>query len=288
MRKTVRLRELLMSAELEFLIEAHSGLTARIAQEAGFAGVWASSLAISTQLGVRDNDEASWTQVLDVVEFMADATTVPILLDAGTGYGNFNLVQRAVRKLEQRGVAGICIEDKQVKVNSLLRDVHQPLADIDEFSGKIRAARDACRDDTFVIVARVESLIARQPLDDALRRAVAYHAAGADAILIHSNQPTAAQVLAFKGEWDNRCPVVIVPTTYATTPTAVFREAGFSVVIWANHLLRASIAAVQSVATELKQAESVAAIQDRLVPIDEVFRLQGVAELLEAEQRYLP
>ena len=113
-KKTKQFRELLRSGQLEFLMEAHNGLSARIVEEAGFRGIWASGLSISAALGVRDNNEASWTQVLEVVEFMSDATSIPILLDADTGYGNFNNMRRLVRKLEQRGVAAVCIEDKQI------------------------------------------------------------------------------------------------------------------------------------------------------------------------------
>src|SRR5262245_3195945 len=105
-------RKLLLSEQLEFICEAHNGLSAKIVQEAGFRGIWASGLSISAQFGVRDNNEASWTQVLEVLEFMSDATTIPILLDGDTGYGNFNNMQRLVRKLEQRKIAAVCIEDK--------------------------------------------------------------------------------------------------------------------------------------------------------------------------------
>src|SRR3712207_2884129 len=164
-----------------------NGLSAKIAEEAGFEGIWASSLSISAALGIRDNNEASWTQVLEVAEFMADATSVPILLDGDTGYGNFNSVRRLVAKLEQRGIAGVCMEDKLFpKTNSFLRSTAQPLADMEEFAGKIRAAKEAQLDDDFVVVARVEALIAGHGLEEALVRAKAYRRAGADAILIHS------------------------------------------------------------------------------------------------------
>src|SRR6059036_540969 len=107
--KAHQLRALLDTSRLDFIMEAHNGLSARIAEEAGFPGVWASGLSISASLGVRDNNEASWTQVLDVVEYMSDATRVPILLDGDTGFGNFNSVRRLIRKLEQRAVAGVCL-----------------------------------------------------------------------------------------------------------------------------------------------------------------------------------
>ena len=99
MTKTAQFRELLNSKELDFLCEAHNALSARIAEEAGFKGIWASGLTMSAALGVRDSNEASWTQILDVLEFMSDATRVPILVDADTGYGNFNNVRRLVQKL---------------------------------------------------------------------------------------------------------------------------------------------------------------------------------------------
>src|SRR5262249_22074473 len=106
-RRCAALRRELISPDLSFLMEAHNGLSAKIVEEAGFAGIWASGLAISAALGLRDNNEASWTQVLDVLEFMADATTLPILVDGDTGYGNFNNVRRLVKKLCQRGIAGV-------------------------------------------------------------------------------------------------------------------------------------------------------------------------------------
>src|ERR1700759_2157585 len=160
-RKTSQFRQLLNSPRLELLMEAHNALSARIVEEAGFRGIWASGLSISAALGLRDNNEASWTQVLEVVEFMSDATTVPILLDADTGYGNFNNMRRLVKKLEQRDVAAVCIEDKLFpKTNSFINSERQPLADLDEFTGKIKAVKEAQADPNFCLVARLEGFIA--------------------------------------------------------------------------------------------------------------------------------
>src|SRR3954462_4156659 len=110
MNKTTQLKNLIASNQTEFLMEAHNGLSAKIVEEAGFQGIWASGLSISASLGVRDNNEASWTQFLEVLEFMADATSIPMLVDGDTGFDNFNNVRRLVRKLCDRGVAGVCIE----------------------------------------------------------------------------------------------------------------------------------------------------------------------------------
>lgn len=291
MKKTTQLRKLLESRELEFLMEAHNGLSAKIAEEAGFKGIWGSGLSISAQLGVRDNNEASWTQVLDVVEFMSDATKIPILLDGDTGYGNFNNMRRLVMKLEQRGVAGVCIEDKIFpKTNSFLRTEAQPLADIDEFCGKIKAGQDTKLDDDFNIIARVEALIAGWGLAEAVKRAEAYRKAGANGILMHSKISKPDEILAFMKEWGERsqtCPVVIVPTKYYSTPTNVFREANVSVCIWANHQLRSAVSAMQNVTKTIYQEQSLINVEDKVVTVKEVFRLQNDSELEEAEKLYL-
>lgn len=289
MRKTTTFRQALEAPGGTFLMEAHDGVSARIVEEAGFAGIWASGLCISAAMGVRDNNEASWTQVLEVLEFMSDATSIPILVDADTGYGNFNNVRRLVHKLEQRGVAAMCIEDKLFpKTNSFIAGEKQPLADIREFCGKLTAAKDTQVDPDFCVVARTEAFIAGRGLEDALSRATAYHDAGADAVLVHSKQATAAEVLSFMDRWDRACPVVVVPTTYSRTPTSVLEEAGVSMIIWANHLMRACIVAMQQTAAQVFREHSVGTVEDRIVSVQEVFRLQGAAELAEAEARYLP
>jgi phosphoenolpyruvate phosphomutase len=286
--KAARLHELLTSPTLEFLMEAHDGLSSKIVEEAGFKGIWASGLSMSAALGVRDNNEASWTQVLEVLEFMSDATSIPILVDGDTGYGNFNNLRRVVGKLCQRDIAGICIEDKLFpKTNSFIGE-NQPLADIDEFCGKIKAGKDSQTDPNFCIVARVEALISGWGLEETLRRAEAYHQAGADAVLIHSKRQNANEILSFLDEWDDRCPVVIVPTTFYETPTDRFREAGVSTIIWANHNLRASITAMREVSRQVQRDETLAGIEKSIVGVRDVFELAGNDELAEAERRYLP
>lgn len=286
--KSARLRALLEGPDMGFLMEAHDGLSAKIAEEAGFSAVWASGLSMSAALGVRDSNEASWTQVLEVLEFMADATSIPILMDGDTGYGNFNNVRRLVAKLCQRGIAGACIEDKLFpKTNSFIGH-GQPLADMDEFCGKIKAGKDSQTDPDFVLVARVEALISGWGLDEALRRAHAYQEAGADAVLIHSKQSSANEIMSFMREWDNSCPVVIVPTTYYGTPTDQFRAAGVNAVIWANHSVRASISAMRDAAKMIYEEESVVGLEDRIATVKDIFHLAGNAELKDAEDRYLP
>ena len=286
--KAKQFRDLLMSSELEFLLEAHNGITAKIGDEAGFKALWAGGLCMSAQYGVRDSNEASWTQVLEMLEFMSDAVSIPILLDGDTGYGNFNNVRRLVKKLEQRDIAAVCIEDKLFpKTNSFIDGSRQQLADVDEFCSRIKAGKDAQSDDDFCIITRVEAFIAGWGLEEAMRRAEAYHAAGSDGILMHSALRTAEEILAFKKEWGDRLPVVIVPTKYYATPTEVFREAGISICIWANHMLRCAIPAMQACAKTLQESQTLRSIEDDIAPVGEIFRLQGASELKQAEKHYM-
>jgi len=286
-KKTAQLKEMLLSGQTEFILEAHNGLSARIVEEAGFKGIWGSGLALSAQHAVRDNNELSWTQVVETLEFMSDATSIPILLDGDTGYGDFNNMRRLVRKLEQRDIAGVCIEDKLFpKTNSFIQGEQQELEDIDTFCGKLQAGKDAQQDDDFCIVARVEAFIAGWGLDEALRRGEAYRQAGADAILIHSKISRPDEVLRFAMEWANRCPLVIVPTKYYSTPTEVFRQHDISLVIWANHMIRATISAMQATAHAIRETESLVDVEGAVATVAEIFRLQGADELLEAEKIY--
>jgi phosphoenolpyruvate phosphomutase len=281
------LRELILSNDLAFLMEAHDALSAAVAERAGFRGLWASGLSISSALGYRDANEASWTQVVDVVERMVDATNIPVLVDGDSGFGNFNNARLLAKKLKQRGASGVAIEDKGFpKMNSFVGDRH-PLAEIDEFCGRLKAVKDATGPD-FVLVARIEALIAGHGLDEALTRAHAYATAGADAILIHSRKAVADEILAFAKEWNNKLPVVIVPTKYYRTPVDAYRKAGISTVIWANHTMRAAIAGMRDICGRIQSEESIAGIEDQVAGLDELFSLVGYDELAQAEELYLP
>lgn len=279
---------MIASKNLEFIMEAHDGLSAVIVEEAGFKGIWGSGLSISAAMGVRDSNEASYTQVLEVLEFMSERTKIPILLDGDTGYGNFNNARRLVQKLEMRGVAGVCLEDKLFpKTNSLLDDGKQQLADITEFAKKIEACKATAQDADFQVVARVEAFIAGWSVEEAVKRAEAYRAAGADAILMHSKRSDSTEIEAFLQAWGNRHPVIIVPTKYYTTPTDKFREWGVSMVIWANHNIRSAITAMQQTSKLIYENESLVPVEKNIASVKEVFRLQNMDELKQAEKKYL-
>ncbi|BAB52255.1 MULTISPECIES: phosphoenolpyruvate mutase [Phyllobacteriaceae] len=282
------LRRMIASSELAFAMEAHDGLSAAIAERAGFKALWASGLSISSSLGYRDANEASWSQLVDVVERISDTVDIPVLVDGDSGFGNFNNARLVARKLRQHGASGICIEDTAFpKMNSFIGDRH-PLADIPEFCGRLKAVKDQVPDAEFVLVARIEALIAGRGEDEALARAQAYAEAGADAILIHSRKSNAEQIFAFTRAWQNRLPVVIVPTKYYRTPVSAYRAAGISTVIWANHNMRAAISAMRQVCDRILREESTAGIEDEVATLDELFDLLNYQELSAAEEKYLP
>lgn len=277
---------LFASPQPRFLMEAHDGLSALIASRAGFKGLWASGLTISTALGYRDASEVSWTCVVDMVERMVATSGLPILVDADTGFGNFNNARILATALKRRGAGGMCIEDKQFpKLNSFAGG-RQSLAAIDEVCGRLKAVKD--RVDDFMLIARTEALIAGAGMRSALDRAHAYADAGADGILIHSRRSDAEEILDFARQFRGRLPLVVVPTKYYSTPTSVFRDAGIATVIWANHSLRASLLAMKTVCGRIYSDESVASIEASIASVDEIFDLLDYPELAAAEKLYLP
>ncbi len=288
MSNSKKLRALLESPKTEHVLEAHNALSATLVQEAGIPGLWASSLTLSCAYGLRDNSELTMTEVLDVLESITAKVEIPILFDGDTGYGQFSHFQQLVRKLCLRQVGGVCIEDKIFpKTNSFLRSEGQSLAPIEEFAGKIRAGKDAQTDPGFVVAARTEALIVGMDMEEALHRAEKYAEAGADAILIHSKARNFAPVAEFMSKWRGGVPVICVPTTYYSTPMEAFNEAGVSLVIWANHMLRAALGSMQAVANHIGKTGTARDLEDDIASVKEVFRLQDADGLLEGERVYL-
>ncbi len=151
-----------------------------------------------------------------------------------------------------------------------------------------KAMKDTQQDPDFCVVARVEAFIAGWNCDEALRRAEAYRNAGADAILMHSKKSDPSDIEAFMKAWKNQGPVIIVPTNYYKTPSKHFEEMGVSMVIWANHNLRASVQAMQETSKKIFEDQSLVNVEKKIVSVKEVFRLQNDKELSQAEKKYLP
>ncbi|WP_027534438.1 isocitrate lyase/phosphoenolpyruvate mutase family protein [Bradyrhizobium sp. WSM3983] len=276
-------KQVCSNSELSFLMEAHDGLSAAIAERAGFKGLWASRLSIACSLGYGDANEASWSRLVGIVERIVGSTELPVLVDGDGGFCNFDNARFRARKLCQRGAAGVALEDSYFPtMNSFVGERHR-LADIDEFSGRLRAVKDTVADD-LVLVARVEALTTGHGVDEAVLRAHAYAEAGADAIFIRSLKSTAEEILSFSSAWQNRSPVIIVPTKYCRTPLSTYRNARISAVIWANHSMLAAMAAMQQFCGRVITEGT----NSNIAVFDELFELLMYDELARAEACNLP
>lgn len=284
-------RSLAAALEGGFLqaISTHSPLSARLAEEAGFDALWASGFELSALYGLPDLSLITMTQHLEMLRAIAARTPLPVVADIDTGYGNAVNVVHAVEEYERAGAAAVVIEDKTFpKVTSLLAGGRQELARIEEFQGKIEAACAARRARGFLVVARVEALIAGYGQQEALARAAAYQEAGADLILVHSKQETPEEIEAFIAAWSGSARLVLVPTAYPEMTVARMRTSGkVGMVIWGNHSLRASVTALQDLYRRILAEGGIQEVDKDIVPVGEIFRLQDMARTREVERRFL-
>ncbi len=284
-----RLRRLLAGGRPVLAAGAHNGLTARLAQEAGFDALWASGFEISASHAVPDANILTMSEALDAARDIREASRLPVIADCDNGFGNAINVKRAVQEYERAGIAAVCIEDNNFpKRCSFYTGVKRELVSPEEHAGKVRAAVTARIDPDFLVIARTEALIAGLGMEEALARAAAYAEAGADAILVHSRAETPHEVLEFGRRWDGRAPLVAVPTTYKQVSASELFAAGYRLVIFANHGLRAAVRAVRETLSALRRAECAAAVDPMIVPMDEIHRLVGVSTIQEDERTYLP
>jgi phosphoenolpyruvate phosphomutase len=270
------LRELLHTpGKLVKLAGAHDALGARLAEEAGFDGVWASSFEIATAHGVPDGSVLPASCRLTAAAALAAAVRVPVVADCETGPERVEQVAEMVRRYEDAGVQAVCMEDAGTPRCSLLPGPHS-LAPLEEFAAKIAAARRARGE--LLILARVQALVAGRGQAEALRRARAYAACGADVVVIHSRSPSPDEVLAFAAAWDGEAPLTLIPTTYhALTEEQIRRMGKVRMVIYANYGLRAAIAAVKRALRQILAEGGAHEAETWVASLDEVFALQQVA-----------
>jgi phosphoenolpyruvate phosphomutase / 2-hydroxyethylphosphonate cytidylyltransferase len=281
-----RLRRLIESKPIVKVLEAHNGLTGLIVENINFEqegrkkefdAIWLSSLTDSTAKGKPDIEAVDVTSRLHVVNDILEVTTKPIIYDGDTGGIPEHFVF-TVKTLERLGVSAIIIEDKTgLKKNSLFgTEVPQTQASIEDFSHKISQGKKAQVTKSFMIIARIESLILKQGIDDALTRAKAYIDAGADGIMIHSKEKDGQEILEFCKRYksfDKKVPVVAVPSSYNHLYETQLIEAGVNVVIYANHLLRSAYPAMIDVAKSILEHERSLEASDKCMSIKEILNL---------------
>lgn len=280
------LRRMLSAKPLLRFIEAHNPISGLIVEHAAiekdgkrrdFDGFWSSSLTDSTERGKPDIEALSINRRLDNISDIFDVTTKPMIMDADTG-GLTEHLALNIRTIERLGISAAIIEDKTgLKKNSLLgNDVEQTQEDVQVFCSKISAARASRVSDDFMVFARIESLILDKGMDDALYRAEAYADAGADGIMIHSRRKEPDEVFEFAARFRKQfenLPLVSVPTSYNSVTEKDIQEAGFNIVIYANHLLRAAYPAMYKTALDILEHERTQEIESELMSIKEILKL---------------
>jgi len=282
-----RLRRLINAKKIVRILESHNGLTGLIIENTSvdvngvkqeFDGMWASSLTDSTSKGKPDIEAVDITTRLHDLNDALEVTTKPVIFDGDTG-GKLEHFVFTVRTLERLGISAVIIEDKVgLKQNSLFgTEAVQTQDTIEGFSAKIRAGKNAQITEDFMIIARIESLIAGKSIEDALERAEAYVAAGADGIMIHSKNKDGQDIKAFCEAFrakNQSTPIIVVPTTYNQFTEDEFASWGANVVIYANHLLRSAYPAMVNCAKSiLTHGRSLEATNDYCMPIKEILEL---------------
>jgi phosphonopyruvate hydrolase len=287
--KLKKMREILTQPGVGVGVGAGDALCAKLIERTGFDFIWSSSLCISASFAVPDANLISMSQYCEAARSMNEVVSIPIIADGDTGYGNANNVIYAVKKFEEAGTVGMSIEDKRFpKDNSLLEGGRQELAPIEEFVGKIKAAKDHQRNEEFVVIARVEALIAGWGQAEAMKRSLRYVEAGADCILIHSKQKEPNEILEFIRNWDQPTPLVLVPTNYPSlTLKEVEKLRKVKLFIYANQPMRASVKAQEALLEEIKRVGGIHTIDPMMVPVSHIFDLQGVPVMKEDEKKYL-
>lgn len=280
-----RLKRLIAAKPLVRIMEAHDGLSGLIVENISvlkngiqheFDGMWASSLIDSTCRGKPDIEAVDLSSRIVTVNDIFEVTTKPLIFDADTG-GMQEHFSFTVKSLERLGVSAVIIEDKiGLKRNSLLNNVYQEQSSIEEFCNKIHVGKKAQVTEDFMIIARIESLNIGKGIEDALMRSKAYIEAGADGIMIHSKKKDPSEVLDFAARYKNfnyRVPLVAVPTTYNMVTEKTLMDAGFNIVIYANHLLRAAYPAMCNVAKSILTYGSCCEAEAQCMNINDIINL---------------
>lgn len=285
-RRLSSLRRLIEAKPIVRFMEVHNGVTGSIVENTSaihngkqceFDGMWGSSLTDSTARAKPDIEAVDISARVATLNEVLEVTTKPVIFDADTG-GLPEHFAFTVKTLERIGVSAIIIEDKTgLKKNSLFgTEVAQQQDDIESFSHKISVAKAAQATDDFMIIARIESLILDQGIEDAMERASAYIAAGADGIMIHSRKKNPDEIFEFcalYNELPNRRPLVVVPSSFSQVTEAELIQKGVNIVIYANHLMRAAYPAMRAVAVSILEHQRAHEVETDLMSIKDILEL---------------
>ena len=259
-------------------------MSAKLAEMNGFDDIWASGFGISSARALPDAGIITMTELLDAVTFMSEACNIPVIADCDTGYGGPNNVAHLVKKFENAGIGGICIEDKTFpKENSLFKDGKQVMISKRDFVAKIVAAKNAKKNDDFIIIGRVEALIADLGIEEAMSRANAYAKAGADIIFVHSRKESTDEIFEFLKLWQGKVPIMIIPTAFPTVTLDELKSRGVGMVVYAHQTTLAAFAAVSDVIKQMSKVKSLSELNTKMASMEDLFNLQGMQQLRDHE-----
>ena len=285
MSQSENLVKLLDNQPIVKVCGAYDAMSAKLVELNGFDAVWAGSFAISAINNVPDASILTMTEFFTAASNMAHTCKIPIIADCDTGYGDATNVRYMVKKYENAGIAGICIEDKTFpKQNSLLEGGNNQLLSEKDFAAKILAANEAKQNKAFTIIARIEALISGMGIKHALKRAYAYEKAGADLILIHSKKITPEEIFEFSDSWKGSAPLVVIPTTYYSVNVDELIEHKIKMVIYANQTLRAAHFALSKLLKQMKNANNMSQLQNQMSSMDDIFKLQEMHDVKSQEK----
>ena len=285
MNNSEKLRKQLESKSIVKVCGAYDSMSAKLVEFYGFDAVWAGSFAISAIHNVPDASILTMTEFFTVASNMAHTCDIPVIADCDTGYGDANNVRYLVKKYEDAGIAGICIEDKTFpKQNSLLEGGNNQLLSEKDFAAKILAANEAKQNKAFTIIARIEALISGMGIEQALQRAYAYEKAGADLILIHSKKITPEEIFEFSDSWKGSTPLVVIPTTYYSVNIDELIKHKIKMVIYANQTLRAAHFALSKLLKQMASADNMSQFQNQMSSMDDIFKLQDMYAMKSQEK----
>ena len=264
---------------------AFDAMSAKLVEINNFDAIWAGSFAISATHALPDASILTMTEFLSVASTMTDACSIPVIADCDTGFGGPSNVSHMVKKYESAGISAVSIEDKVFpKQNSLLENGNQKLLSEKDFVAKIIAAKNAKVNENFMIIARVEALIAGFGIDEATKRADAYEKAGADAILIHSKNDTPDEIFEFCDTWNGDIPIIAIPTSYPNVTLDELYKHKIKMVIYANQSIRAAHWAMAEHLDKLSSAKSLADIDTKMTTMEDIFHLQEMYEIKKQEK----
>lgn len=280
------LAELFTNNRISRIAGCHNPLSARLAEEAGFDAVWFSGFEFSTSMCLPDASILTMTDHLAAISSITRSINIPLIADCDSGFGDANNVAFVVKEYEHLGASGVCIEDKLFpKLNSFCNK-KQDLIGVDEFCLKLIAGLEARRSKEFMIIARLESLITGNGIDDAIMRAKAYASAGADMMLVHSKASDTHELEQFFKSFNlSDIPAIVIPTTYYKTTIEEIGAISPNIkgVIYANQGIRASIKAMKATYADILSYGTSSSIEHNLASIKEALEYQGMQEHI---QRY--